>query len=63
MVFSTLNVVDGTDKADLRDLLAAWSDAAAKMTLGQLVGDGRRSSTRRPSTPAKPSAPPSAVSR
>ena len=38
MVFATLNVVDGTTSTDLRDLLAAWSDAAAKMTLGQLVG-------------------------
>ena len=37
MVFATLNVVDGATSTDLRDL-AAWSDAAAKMTLGQLVG-------------------------
>jgi deferrochelatase/peroxidase EfeB len=39
MVFSTLNVVDGTSRAELRDLLATWTDAAARMTAGQLVGE------------------------
>jgi deferrochelatase/peroxidase EfeB len=39
MVFATLNVVDGTTRADLRDLLATWTDAAARMTDGQLVGE------------------------
>jgi deferrochelatase/peroxidase EfeB len=39
LVFATLNVVDGTDRTALRDLLSDWSDAAAKMTEGQLVGE------------------------
>jgi len=39
LAFGSLNVVDGTTAADLRDLLAAWTQAAAKMTAGQLVGE------------------------
>ncbi len=39
LVFATLNVVDGADRTALRDLLSDWSDAAAKMTKGQLVGE------------------------
>jgi deferrochelatase/peroxidase EfeB len=38
LVFASLNVVDGTDHTALRDLLSDWSQAAAKMTKGQLVG-------------------------
>ncbi len=38
LAFGSLNVVDGTSPADLRDLLAQWSTAAAKMTAGELVG-------------------------
>jgi deferrochelatase/peroxidase EfeB len=39
LAFGSLNVVDGASKADLRDLLSAWTAAAAKMTAGQLVGE------------------------
>jgi deferrochelatase/peroxidase EfeB len=39
LAFGSLNVVDGTSPADLRDLLAEWTTAAAKMTTGQLVGE------------------------
>jgi deferrochelatase/peroxidase EfeB len=39
LAFGSLNVVDGTSAADLRDLLAAWTAAAAKMTAGKLVGE------------------------
>ena len=39
LVFATLTVVDGTDRTALGDLLSDWSDAAAKMTRGQLVGE------------------------
>jgi deferrochelatase/peroxidase EfeB len=39
LVFASLNVVDGTDRTALRDLLSDWSDAAARMTKGQLVGE------------------------
>jgi deferrochelatase/peroxidase EfeB len=39
LAFGSLNVADGTSAADLRDLLAEWSAAAAKMTAGQLVGE------------------------
>jgi deferrochelatase/peroxidase EfeB len=39
LAFGSLNVVDGASKADLRDLLATWTTAAAKMTAGQLVGE------------------------
>jgi deferrochelatase/peroxidase EfeB len=39
LAFGSLNLVDGTSRADLRDLLAAWTAAAAKMTAGSLVGE------------------------
>jgi deferrochelatase/peroxidase EfeB len=39
LVFATLNVIDGTDRGSLRNLLADWTNAAAKMTSGQLVGE------------------------
>jgi len=39
LAFGSLNVVDGTSPADLRDVLAAWTTAAADMTAGQLVGE------------------------
>jgi deferrochelatase/peroxidase EfeB len=39
LAFGSLNVVDGASKADLRDLLAEWTAATAKMTVGQLVGE------------------------
>jgi deferrochelatase/peroxidase EfeB len=39
LVFATLNVVDGTSASDLRALLVSWSEAAARMTKGALVGE------------------------
>jgi deferrochelatase/peroxidase EfeB len=39
LAFATFTVVDGTEPAALRALLADWSDAAARMARGQLVGD------------------------
>jgi len=39
LAFGTLNVVSGTSGADLRDLLRAWTGAAALMTAGRLVGE------------------------
>ncbi|HUN32905.1 MAG TPA: iron uptake transporter deferrochelatase/peroxidase subunit [Trebonia sp.] len=47
LAFGSLTVVDGATRADLRDVLAAWTQAAAKMTAGQLVGEA-----------AEPDAPP-----
>jgi deferrochelatase/peroxidase EfeB len=39
LAFGSLNVVDGATRADVRDLLVAWTQAAARMTAGQLVGE------------------------
>jgi deferrochelatase/peroxidase EfeB len=39
LAFATFQVVDGTGVSTLRDLLAEWSDAAARMTQGRLVGE------------------------
>ena len=39
LAFGTMNVVDGTSRADLRDLLQVWTTAAARMTAGHLVGE------------------------
>jgi deferrochelatase/peroxidase EfeB len=39
LAFGSLNVVSGASRADLRDLLVEWTQAAAKMTAGQLVGE------------------------
>ena len=39
LAFGTMNVVSGTSRADLRDLLRVWTGAAARMTAGQLVGE------------------------
>ncbi|HEY6479682.1 MAG TPA: iron uptake transporter deferrochelatase/peroxidase subunit [Streptosporangiaceae bacterium] len=39
LAFGSLNVVDGTSRADLRDLLREWTQAAARMTRGALVGE------------------------
>jgi deferrochelatase/peroxidase EfeB len=39
LAFGTLNVVSGTSRADLRDLLKDWTTAAARMTAGQLAGE------------------------
>jgi deferrochelatase/peroxidase EfeB len=39
LAFGTMNVVPGTSRADLRDLLRVWTGAAARMTAGQLVGE------------------------
>src|ERR1700759_3087232 len=36
--FGPMNVVSGTSRSDLRDLLKDWTTAAARMTAGQLVG-------------------------
>jgi deferrochelatase/peroxidase EfeB len=38
LAFGSLNVVSGTSRADLQDLLREWTAAAAKMTAGELVG-------------------------
>ncbi len=34
-----MNLVEGTTRSDLRDLLRDWTTAAARMTQGQLVGE------------------------
>jgi deferrochelatase/peroxidase EfeB len=39
LAFGSLNVTDGTSRADLRDLLREWTQAAARMTRGALVGE------------------------
>jgi deferrochelatase/peroxidase EfeB len=39
LAFATFTVVDGTDRSSLRELLADWSTAAARMAQGQLVGE------------------------
>ena len=39
LAFGSLNVVDGTSRADLHDLLRQWTRAAAAMTRGALVGE------------------------
>ena len=40
LAFATFDVVDGTDRAGLRNLLADWSEAAARMSRrGRLVGE------------------------
>jgi deferrochelatase/peroxidase EfeB len=39
LAFGSLNLVDGASRSDVRDLLAAWTQAAARMTAGQLVGE------------------------
>ncbi len=39
LTFATMNLVDGTTRSDLRDLLRDWTTAAARMTQGQLVGE------------------------
>ena len=39
LAFGSLNVVSDAGRADVRDLLRAWTDAAARMTRGQLVGE------------------------
>ncbi len=37
--FAAFDLVDGADRAALRELLREWSAAAAEMTAGQMVGD------------------------
>jgi deferrochelatase/peroxidase EfeB len=39
LAFGSLNVVSDAGRADVRDLLRAWTDAAARMTRGHLVGE------------------------
>ncbi len=39
LAFGSLNLVDGVRASDVRDLLHDWTDAAEKMTRGELVGD------------------------
>ena len=39
LAFGSLNVVEGASRSDLRDLLVEWTQAAARMTTGQLVGE------------------------
>jgi deferrochelatase/peroxidase EfeB len=42
LAFGSLNVVAGATRADLRDLLRAWTTAAASMAAGKLVGEDTR---------------------
>ena len=39
LTFATMNLVEGTTRSDLRDLLRDWTSAAARMTQGQTVGE------------------------
>jgi deferrochelatase/peroxidase EfeB len=39
LAFGSLNVVPGATRADVRDLLREWTQAAARMTQGRLVGE------------------------
>jgi deferrochelatase/peroxidase EfeB len=39
LAFASMNVLDGTDRNDLRVLLRDWTVAAERMTRGKLVGD------------------------
>jgi deferrochelatase/peroxidase EfeB len=39
LAFGSLNVVAGATRADVRDLLREWTQAAARMTQGRLVGE------------------------
>jgi deferrochelatase/peroxidase EfeB len=39
LAFGAMNVVDGTSRGDLRELLRVWTTAAARMTVGRLVGE------------------------
>jgi deferrochelatase/peroxidase EfeB len=39
LAFGSLNAVAGATRADLRELLRAWTEAAARMTAGKLVGE------------------------
>jgi deferrochelatase/peroxidase EfeB len=39
LAFGSLNITDGTSRSDVRDLLVEWTQAAARMTAGQLVGE------------------------
>jgi deferrochelatase/peroxidase EfeB len=38
--FAAFDVVDGTKRADLRELLKAWTEAAATMATGATIGSG-----------------------
>jgi deferrochelatase/peroxidase EfeB len=42
LAFGTLNAVSGATAGDVRDLLHAWTRAAAAMTAGRLVGEDTR---------------------
>jgi deferrochelatase/peroxidase EfeB len=42
LAFGSLNAVPGATTGDLRDLLRAWTTAAARMTSGKLVGEDTR---------------------
>jgi len=42
LAFGSLNAVDGATREDLRELLKAWTTAAAAMTNGKLVGENTR---------------------
>jgi deferrochelatase/peroxidase EfeB len=42
LAFGSLNVVAGATRNDLRDLLRAWTVAAARMTRGELIGEVTR---------------------
>src|SRR5262249_58724747 len=39
LAFGALNVASTAARADLRDLLRQWTDAAARMAAGRLVGE------------------------
>jgi deferrochelatase/peroxidase EfeB len=40
LAFAAMNVLPGTSRGDLRTLLRGWTVTAARMTRGQLVGEG-----------------------
>jgi deferrochelatase/peroxidase EfeB len=42
LAFGSLNAVPGATRAELQDLLRAWTSAAARMTAGNLVGQDSR---------------------
>ena len=39
LAFSSLSLVPGVSRSDVRDMLREWTTAAARMTAGKLVGD------------------------
>ena len=63
LAFAAMNVLDGTSRSDLRVLLQDWTVAAERMTQRPARRATTPTWTTRRSTPARPSARPSAGSR